>query len=311
MSERLPPPVRAELAAATRLERLTLWWMASVVGVMAVAMGSSQAMRTAWIEDILSLVPAIVFLVARRIERRPPTRRFPFGFDRVNSLAFLISAVALAAVGAVLALESALSLVRAEHPTIAPVTLFGATFWQGWLMIAALGYSVVPPVLLGRAKLPCARRLQDKVLHTDAMMQRADWQTGLAGIVGVLGVGLGFWWADAAAAILISASILHDGVRALRISAAELIDGAPRDLEADEIDGEVAALIARLDAAYPGATVRVRETGRFIHAEISGAAARGAVDLPALWPGPPERAWRLAQLSFVAAERPPGGPATG
>jgi hypothetical protein len=38
----------------------------------------------------------------------------------------------------------------------------------------ALTYSIVPPVILGRMKLPLAKRLQDKVLHTDAMMQKAD-----------------------------------------------------------------------------------------------------------------------------------------
>lgn len=307
MSEGFPPRIRAELAAATRLEWWTLAWMSSVVVVMAAAAGSSQAMRTAWIEDVLSLVPAIVFLIVRRIERRPPTRRFPYGFDRVNSLAFLISAVALVSVGAVLAGQSALSLIRAEHPTIAPITLFGVTLWQGWVMIAALGYSVIPPVLLGRAKLPHARRLQDKVLHTDAMMQKADWQTGLAGIVGIIGVGFGLWWADAAAAVLISVSILNDGIRALGISASELIDGAPRDLDANRIDDEADALMAVLARRYPGTAIRIRETGRFLHAEVAGQGDAGPVDLGALWPGDPDRAWRFAQLSFV----PPGEDAAG
>ena len=27
-------------------------------------------------------------------------------------------------------------------------------------------------------------------------MQKADWMTGVAGIVGIIGVGFGFWWAD-------------------------------------------------------------------------------------------------------------------
>lgn len=58
-------------------------------------MGSSQAMKTALVEELLSLVPAIVFLVALHFERKGPSKAFPFGYDRVQSLGALIAAVAL------------------------------------------------------------------------------------------------------------------------------------------------------------------------------------------------------------------------
>ncbi|QPQ54317.1 cation transporter [Allosphingosinicella flava] len=299
MSLRIPPEIEPDLRRAIRLEWWTLAWLASIVAVMGLTAGASQAMRTAWIEDMLSMVPAIVFLVAVRIEHRPPTRLFPFGFQRANSIAFLISAVALAAVGAMLLFESGMTLLKAEHATIPPVTLFGATFWSGWLMVAALLYSVVPPVILGHMKLPVARRLQDKVLHTDSLMQKADWMTGVAGVGGVVGLGLGLWWADAAAAMLIALSILRDGVNALRIATAELADGAPRALDSDELAEDAQALIGLLRRHYPDADIRLRETGRFIHAQVVCAAADAPLDLKGAWPAEPERGWRLAQLSFV------------
>lgn len=295
----IPREIAGDFAHARRLEWWTLFWIGSVVVVMFFATGSSQAMRTAWFEDILSLVPAIVFLIAARLETRGATKAFPFGFHRVQSLAFLISATALSAVGVFLLFESAMTLFKQEHVTIPPVTLFGQTIWMGWLMIAALIYSIIPPVILGRLKEPVARRLQDKVLHTDALMQKADWMTGFAGIGGILGVGFGFWWADAVASGLISASILHDGINALRSSTAELIDGAPRKLDSDEVSEEVEALRGALEQRYPGAKVRARETGRYIHVQISGIEPESEVDLSHLWPGHPERSWRLAQVSFV------------
>ncbi len=299
MSLPVPPAIADDLARAVRLEYWTIAWMGSVVLVMGLAMGSSQAMRTAWIEDLLSIIPAIVFLVVTRLEKKPPSRLFPFGFARAHSLAFLVSAVALTAVGSLLLFESVMTLVKQEHVTVPPIRLFGVELWSGWLMVAALLYSVVPPVILGRMKLPLARRLQDEVLHTDAMAQKADWMTGLAGIAGVIGLGLGYWWADAAAAALISFSILHDGVTALRIATAELVDGVPRRLGSVGIDPEAEQLIERLSALYPGASVRLRETGRYIHAELSGVESDGGHDLATLWPGDPGRSWRLAQLSFV------------
>ena len=307
MRTAIPPEIEADLRQARRLELWTIAWMISIITLIGLVMGSSQAMKTAWIEDVLSLVPSLVFLLAIHFERKPPTARFPYGYHRVNSLAFLVAAVALAGMGAVLLAESAVSLFRAEHVTIPPVRLFGEEIWLGWLMVAALAYSTIPPVILGRMKLPLARRLQDEVLHTDALMQKADWMTGLAGIAGVIGIGLGYWWADAVAAGIISFSILHDGVTALRLAVAELADGAPRELGSNRLEEEAGALKARLLELYPGADVRLRDSGRYILAQVGGVEPPDRVDLDALWPGRPERGWRFAQLSFAppeAKERP-------
>lgn len=303
MSQSLPDHVLADLARARRLEWWTLGWMSSVVVLMWFVMGSSQAMKTALIEDVLSLVPAVVFLVALRFEQKGPTRAFPFGFDRVQSLSSLIAAVALCAVGAVLIFDSATALLSKEHPTIPPVRLFGHEVWQGWAMVAGLVYSVIPPMILGRVKQPIAERLQDEVLDTDAMMQRADWMTGLAGIIGVLGVGFGLWWTDAAAAAVISLSILKDGVTSLRVATAELVDGTPRRLGRVELAEDARKLREALIELYPNAAIRLRATGRYIHAEVGGPLPDRVPAPEDVWRGHPDRSWRLAQIAFVPPQR--------
>ena len=58
-------------------------------------------------------------------------------------------------------------------------------------MIAALATTMPPAILLGRAKLKIAREIHDKVLFADAEMNRADWLTAGAAILGVLGIGAG------------------------------------------------------------------------------------------------------------------------
>lgn len=298
----LPEHVRRDLASAARLAWWTLAWMTSVVVVMWIVMGSSQAMKTALVEDVLSLVPAIVFLVALRFERRGPNRAFPFGFDRVQGLSSLIAAVALCGVGALLIFDSTTSLLSQEHPTMPPIRILGHEIWQGWVMIAGLVYSVVPPVILGRLKQPIARRLQDEVLDTDAMMQKADWMTGLAGVAGVVGVGLGFWWTDAAAGAVISLSILKDGVTSLRVATAELVDGTPRRLGRIELAADARRLHEALTELFPASTIRLRATGRYIHAEVCGPMPVRVPTRDEVWRGDPQRAWRLAQVSFVPRE---------
>src|SRR5690606_26479505 len=95
-----PAEQQQALRRARRLEWITLLYMASAIVLMYLVMGSSQAMKSAWLEDLLSLVPPIVFLVAGRIALWPPTRRFPYGFHRAVAIAFLCASVALFAVGA-------------------------------------------------------------------------------------------------------------------------------------------------------------------------------------------------------------------
>jgi cation diffusion facilitator family transporter len=248
---------------------------------------------------MLGFIPPIVFLISARLERKEPTDAFPFGFDRVNSAAFVVSAVALTLMGLYLLFEAVMTLAKAEHPTVGTIRVLGRDVWMGWPMIAVLLWSTIPSMILGRLKVPLARTINDKVLHTDADMQKADWMTGLAAIAGVIGIGFGLWWADAAAAGLISFGILHDGIGGLRASTAELVDGAPRKLEKDEIADEAQLLKDELERLFPGARVRLRETGRVIRAQVAARPPDLPLDLETLWPGDRDRAWRLAQVSFV------------
>ena len=310
MTTPYPAHVEEGIAKARKLEYWTLAWLCTVIPLMFLVMGSSQAMKTVWIEDMLGFVPPIVFLISARLERKAPTRAFPFGFRRVNGAAFVIAATALTLMGVYLLVEAVMTLVMKEHPTVSTMRLFGRDIWMGWPMIAVLLWGSVPSMILGRMKLPVARLINDKVLHTDADMQKADWMTGLAAIAGITGIGFGYWWADAAAAGLISFGILHDGIGQLRAASAELIDGAPRELEEDKVSVEAEALRAELRRRFPGAPVRLRETGRVICAEVVARTPEAPIDLDALWPGERSRAWRFANLSFAppdVLEPHPGG----
>ncbi|MDB5695408.1 MAG: cation diffusion facilitator family transporter [Sphingomonas bacterium] len=307
MNDALPPKLQATLKRAERLEWWTIGLIATVIAVMGLAMGSSQVMKTAWIEDCLSLTAPIVFLMAARVERHRPTSRFPNGFARAPGLAFAIAAAALAVLGGVLLVESVMSLAAREHATVGGVVILGREVWLGWVMVAAQLYSIAVPVVLGRLKLPLARELNDKTLFTDAQTQKADWMTGVAGIGGVIGIGLGWWWADALAAGVISLGILHDGVRALRSASAELIDGAPRELDGVDVAADANALHASMSARFPGAEIHLRELGRVIAVQVVGAVPPGATLDPAdYWPGDPARSWRLGHVGFVPP-RPEGG----
>ena len=77
-------------------------------------------------------------------------------------------------------------------------------------------------------KIKLAAQLHDKVLYADAQMNKADWMTACAAMVGVVGIGLGVWWLDAVAAIVIGADILHDGMKYTSAAMRNLLDRRPR-----------------------------------------------------------------------------------
>jgi cation diffusion facilitator family transporter len=290
----LPDEIVEKIARARRLEWWTLVLLGMVVVLMYLVMGQSQAMQTAWVEDILSMVAPALFLGSTWIERRAPTAKYPFGFHRAGSLAFLVSAVALLSIGGFLLYEAAYALITVHHPTITSVTLFGQQVWLGWLMILVLIISVLPPVVLGRMKLKLAEALHDKVLYTDAETNKADWQTGLAGVAGVLGIAWGLWWADAVAAGLISLSIVQDGFRSCRLAVAELLDGAPREIDGPQIEEAAEQLGRELESRFPGSHIRMRETGRYLRAVIGTGETMDPRHGQRLLG---ERAWRLVEVS--------------
>jgi cation diffusion facilitator family transporter len=265
----LPPDKKDKLRRAKRLEWTTILFMLTIIAVISLTMGASQTMKAMWTEDMLSLIPPIAFLIGTRYMSKPPDDQFPYGYRRAVMIAFLSAAVALLGFGIYILIDSVVKLIEAEPPTIQTVEIFGHRVWLGWLMIVALIYSVIPPFVLGRMKLPLARELHEKALQTDANINKGDWLSGLAGVLGILGIAYGYWWADSVAAGLISFEIMRDGFSDLRNSVAQLMNKRPSDVESKENDptpDKVQQELERLDWVLK-ARVRLREDGDVLTGE--------------------------------------------
>jgi cation diffusion facilitator family transporter len=258
-----PPDRRGFLRRAVRLEAITIAYLLSVLALFGTIYGGSQVIKAELVEVGLSLTAPIAFLVAQPFRERSPSVQFPYGYHRVISIAFLVASVGLVALGAFLFIDSGLSLIQGHRPTIGSIEVFGQVIWRGWLFLPILVWSIVPAIFLGRAKMEPARRLHDKVLFADADMNRADWKTGLTAILGVLGIALGFWWADATAALLISLNILTDGGKNLRACIFDLMDRVPHrvdDSAVEALPARIATELKKLDWVRD-ARVRLREAG--------------------------------------------------
>ena len=306
----LPEEQAATLRRAVRLEWLTVAVLALTVTLVFLVMGSSQAMRAAGIEDLLSIVPPIAFLIAVRVVARQPNQRYPYGYHRSIGVAHLVAAVALAGMGTFLLYESATGLLRGERPPIGTVTLFGTSFWLGWLMIAVMAVTGIPPVLLGRAKMKLARQLHNKVLYADADMNKADWMTSAGTIVGVAGIGVGLWWADAAAAAFIAFGILRDGTRNMRAAVTDLVDTSATTFDDRRPHPDGAAVESYLRGLpwVADVGIRIRDQGQVFHVEAFVVPVAGELSLGRLnaaRAGCMELDWKLRDTVLIPVQSLP------
>lgn len=266
----LPEKQQELLAKAVRLQWVSIFVMSLVVVSVGLVAGQSQAMRTAFAEDALALLPPIVFLIGVWRTGKGRDIDHPYGHHRAIAAGHLVAAVTLLVLGGSLVWNGASGLVMGEHPPIGVVSFAGITIWSGWLMIAVMALAMIPPIIFGRLKMKLAKPLHDKVLSADADMNKADWTTGLATIAGVTGIGFGLWWADSVAAILVSLSILHDGYKNIREAVRDLLDARASDIDSNKAHPIVKNLRDEATGTrwVNRATVRVRDMGHVFHTEV-------------------------------------------
>ncbi len=307
---KLPAEQQQALRTGRRLQIFSICYLLVTVTLVAIVMGSSQAMKAAWIEDCLSFLPPIAFLVALKQVRKQPDREHPYGYHRAIGAAHLAASVALLTLGAYVLFESVMTLVNQEHPTIGTVEVFGRTIWTGWAMIAVLTLTGFPNVLLGRMKMKVAETLHDKVLFADADMNKADWQTATGAIAGILGIGLGLWWADSLVAALIAASIVKDGWSNLGNALAGLLDRQARTFD-DAKDHPAIDQVTRFFKGMPWVDevlVRMRDQGHLFHTEVFVVPVAD-VDLDQMDAARDAAArldWKLDDLQVIPVKRLPG-----
>src|SRR5262245_13006984 len=126
-----PPKLLKLHHRAKKLEYLSIIYLVLIIIGYILVKGNSQIIKSNMYEDILSLIPPILFLITSRIFYKKPTKDFPYGYHRIISIGYLLSALALTIIGFSLLIENSLTLLKAEHIVIGNITLFGHVVWLG------------------------------------------------------------------------------------------------------------------------------------------------------------------------------------
>jgi cobalt-zinc-cadmium efflux system protein len=160
-------------------------------------------------------------LVALRLAARPPTGRFTFGLGRAEILSAQVNGAALLVLAGVLGVEAVRRL--SDPPAV-----------EGGLVVAVglLGAAVN----LGSAwALARAERRSLNVEGARAHVMTDLYASLGAAIAGAIILTTGFREADPLAALLVSALMLRTAWSLLRESGLVLLEGTPRNLDADAV----------------------------------------------------------------------------
>ncbi|WP_394216485.1 cation diffusion facilitator family transporter [Brachybacterium vulturis] len=239
----------------------------ALLQIVIVALSGSVALLADTLHNLGHLATTVPLIIAFRLGRRAPTRRYSYGFRRAEDLVGLLIGAVIALSAGLIGWESVRALTSSRDMT-----------HLGWVLAAAV-IGAAGNELVARYRIRAGRKIGSAALIAEGQHARTDALTSLAVIIGVLGAWLGLPWIDPVIGLGIAAMVILVLISSMRTVIRRLMDG----VEADTLDAVEAA------ATVPGVLAvreaRARWIGHRLEAEV-------AVDVdPALSAG------RCAQLA--------------
>jgi cation diffusion facilitator family transporter len=161
-----------------------------------VALSGSVALLGDTLHNVADALTAVPLGLAFLLGRRPPNRRYTYGYGRAEDLAGILIVVVIA-VSAIAAGWSAVD--RLLHP--APVSGLGFV-----AAAAVLGFA--GNELVAQLRIRTGRRIGSAALVADGLHARTDGFTSLAVLLSAGGLALGWDWADPVVGLAITVAIL-------------------------------------------------------------------------------------------------------
>jgi len=230
----------------------------ALVQIVVVVLSGSVALLSDTIHNFGDAATAIPLWIAFALGRLGASRRFPFGYGRVEDLAGVV-VVLIILFSAVVAGYQAIE--RIIHPQ--PMGLLWAVALAG-----AVGFLGNEAVAIFRIRV--GRQIGSAALVADGYHARTDGWTSLAVVLGAIGVWLGYPLADPIVGLLIAAAILGIVWQSGKMVFTRLLDG---------VDPDIIDEIRQTGSNVPGvedvSEVRARWLGHRLRAEVNVAVDPG------------------------------------
>jgi cation diffusion facilitator family transporter len=204
------------------------------------------------LHNLSDVSTSVVVFVGFRVSKRPASASNPYGYERAEDIAGLGVALVIWA-----------SAVFAGYVSVHKLLVSGRTSHVG-LGIVAAAVGIVGNQVVARYKLRIGRRIQSATLVADAQHSWLDALSSAGALLGLVGVLVGYPWADGVAGLVVTALIVRVGWEVTGELLSHLMDAVdPAILVAAE-----QAVLARTGVAH--AHVRGRWMGRSLIIEVEG-----------------------------------------
>jgi cation diffusion facilitator family transporter len=233
-----------------------LWLSLGILGATAViqaavtALSGSVALLGDTLHNAADALTAVPLGIAFIAGRRPPTRRYTYGYGRAEDLAGVAIVVLIAASSALAAYEAVTRLLHPQRVSdLIVVACAALTGFAGNELVA-------------RYRIRVGREIGSAALVADGLHARTDGFTSLAVLIGAGGVAIGWKWADPVVGLAITAAILVVLYQAAREVYRRLMDAVDPAL-VDQAERTLRATPGVLDVGL----VRLRWVGHELWAE--------------------------------------------
>lgn len=224
----------------------------ALVQIVVVVLSGSVGLLSDTIHNFGDAATAVPLWIAFALTRLGASRRFPYGYGRVEDLAG-VAVVLIILLSALVAGYQAVE--RLVHPQ--PVGLLWAVALAG-----AVGFIGNEAVAMFR--ITVGRQIDSAALVADGYHARTDGWTSLAVVLGAVGVWLGFPLADPVVGLLIAAAILVVVWQSGKMVFSRLLDGIDPDVVEEVRHGA-----SHVDGVADVAEVRARWVGHRLRAEVN------------------------------------------
>ncbi|MHB1150660.1 MAG: cation diffusion facilitator family transporter [Thermoleophilia bacterium] len=224
----------------------------ALIQVIVVVYSGSVALLADTIHNFGDAATALPLWIAFMLARRKPSKRFTYGFGRVEDLAgvAIVLTILLSAI-----IAAYLSIDRFFHPQA--VTYIWAVIVAS--MIGFLGNEAV-----AQFRIKIGKEIGSAALIADGHHARVDGLTSLAVLFGAVGVWLGYPLADPIVGLLITAAIFRIVWETGKSIFTRLLDGVD-----PEVIDEIEHAVSHTPGVCNVAEVRVRWLGHRLHAELN------------------------------------------
>ena len=229
-----------------------LLFITALVQVAVVVVSGSVALLSDTIHNFGDAATALPLWIAFALTRLGTSRRFTFGYGRVEDLAGMI-VVLIILVSAVVAGYQAIDRLINPQPMA-----------YLWAVALAGGVGFVGNEAVAVFRIRVGRRIGSAALEADGYHARTDGWTSLAVLLGALGVWLGYPLADPIVGLLIAAAILVIVWQSGKAVFTRLLDG----VEPEVID-QIQHASLHVEGVEGVTEVRARWLGHRLRAEVN------------------------------------------